>query len=75
MAFCDAQPRVQMLRGPTVSKANLQKDGVTLLQSTMIRYVESVFTVVRSIMESRVQSPKKNEDWSEEVLSGPPAIE
>ncbi len=56
-----------MLRGLTVTKANLQKDGFTLLQSTMIRYVESVFPVVRSIMESRVPSPKKPEtetDWS-----------
>jgi hypothetical protein len=63
-----------MLRGLTVSRANLQKDGFTLVQSTMIRYVESIFPVVRSIMESRVPSPKKSEnetdpDWSEEKVT------
>jgi hypothetical protein len=60
-----------MLRGFTVTRANLQKDGYTLVQNTMVRYVESVFPVVRSIMESRVPSPRKPEkepDWTEEVL-------
>jgi hypothetical protein len=60
-----------MLRGFTVTRANLQKDGYTLVQNIMVRYVESIFPVVRSIMESRVPSPKKPEkesDWSEEVI-------
>ena len=43
-----------MLRGFTVSRGSFQKDGVTLQQSTMIRYVESTFPVVRSIMEARL---------------------
>jgi hypothetical protein len=75
LAFCDTQPRVQMLRGFSVSRANLQKDGYTLVQSTMIRYVESIFSVVRSIMESRVPTPKKDEtetkkDWAEDKVNG-----
>lgn len=62
LVFCDSQPRVQMLRCPTVSRSNLQKDGVTLLQASMLRYVESTFSVVRSVMEARqfVQSPVKS---------------
>jgi hypothetical protein len=54
-----------MLRAFTVTRANLQKDGSTLVQSSMIRYVESVFPVVRSIIESRIPSPEKSKKWEE----------
>jgi len=51
MAFCATQPRSQLLR--TVSRASLQMDGCTLVQSSMSKYVESIFPVVKSIMDAR----------------------
>lgn len=62
-----------MLRAFTVTRQNLQKDGSTLLQATMIRYVESIFPVVRSIMEARPSTPVKMADpdsvrWDETMV-------
>ena len=42
-----------MLRGFTVTRTNLLKDGITLVQASAYRYVESIFPVVKSIMDAR----------------------
>lgn len=55
-------PQVKALSGYTVSRNNYQKDGVTLLHASLVRYVESVFPVVRSIMEARAPSPSRDPD-------------
>lgn len=64
-----------MLRGFTVTRASFQKDGVSLLQPTMVRYAESVFPVVCSVMDARKMmpppvNPPKQPDWSETLVSG-----
>jgi hypothetical protein len=70
MAYCDTQPRAQILRSYTVTRTSLQKDGITLLQPAMIRYVEGVFNVVRSIMDARpVKTPVKPPNWADETVS------
>jgi len=73
--FCDSQPRASMLRGFTVTRANFQKDGITLLQPTMVRYAESIFPVVCSVIDARKmvheppQPPSKQPDWSDTLVS------
>ena len=57
MVFCESQSRAQLLRGFTVTRNSFQKDGITLQQATLVRYVESIFPVVRSIMEARLPDP------------------
>ncbi len=51
-----------------MTKANLQRDGCTLVQASVVRYSESVMTVVRSIFESHPSPQKKldNPDAHEE---------
>jgi hypothetical protein len=61
MVYCATMPKAQLLRHFVVTKGSFQRDGTTLVQGTMIRYVESVCTVVRSIIESRIPSPNKDE--------------
>lgn len=56
-----------------VTRGNLQKDGSTLVHTTMIRYVESVMTVVRSIIESRAPSPRKITETDENDNEETPA--
>ncbi len=59
-----------MLRSYAVTRANLQKDGSTLLQPSMIRYVEGVFNVVRSVMDARQPSTSAAQpNWADSVVS------
>jgi hypothetical protein len=69
MAFCASQPRAQLLRSYSVTRANLQKDGSTLLQQSMIRYVEGVFNVVRSVMDARqaLAVPHPDPNWADSI--------
>jgi hypothetical protein len=69
MAFCASQPRAQLLRSYSVTRANLQKDGSTLLQPSMIRYVEGIFNVVRSVMDARqaVAPPQPEQNWADSI--------
>ncbi len=71
LVFCETQSRAQLLRPYSVTRSNLQKDGATLLQPSMVRYVEGVFNVVRSIMDARqasgseVNNNQNNPNWAD----------
>lgn len=52
-----------------MTKGHLQRDGCTLLQASMVRYVESIFPLVRSIMEARPHSPVKTDVGGGDVTS------
>jgi len=58
-----------------VTRASFQKDGVTLLQPTLFRYVESILPVVCSIIDARKvvpgppAPPPQVPNWSDSLVS------
>ncbi len=70
ISFCDSVRRAQLIRGVTVNKSMLQKDGVTLYPSGVLRYVETVIPPIRLAIDQL--SGRKSEDSNlslEEVIS------
>ena len=58
--FCDKIRRAQMIKSPTVSKSMLQKDGITLFPSGVVRYMETVLPPIRLAIDSL--AGRKSED-------------
>jgi hypothetical protein len=58
--FCETIRRAEIVKGPTVNKGMLQKDGVSLFPSAVNRYIETVIPPIRLAIDA--YSKRKSED-------------
>jgi hypothetical protein len=50
--FCDTIRRAEMIKAYTVNRSMLQKDGVTLFPSSLVRYIETVGPPIRLAIDT-----------------------